>query len=157
MRFYQLIIIVFTVTAISFFLGSKSKEDWRIFAAWIKKDLYIEYFDIGYREFKLPWKCGFEIIMTKESMTEDEYILSVIKKFKITLLTDLLSTAIISLVVNFYILSLAQKQIQETTFLKDTIVAKDEKIKNLTEQLKTIPPKEQSKLRTDKISISEGI
>jgi len=157
MRFYQLIIIVFTVTAISFFLGSKSKEDWRIFAAWINKDLYIEYFDTGYREFKLPWKCSFEIIMTKESMTEDEYILSVIKKFKITLLTDLLSTAIISLVVNFYILSLAQKQIQETTFLKDTIVAKDEKIKNLTEQLKTIPPKEQSKLRTDKISISEGI
>ncbi len=94
--------------------------------------------------------------MTKESMIKDEYILSVIKKFKITLLADLISTMLISLAVNFYILALTQKQLQETTFLKDTITAKDEKIKNLTEKLKTIPSKEQPKFSTNKITLSEG-
>ena len=157
MRFYKLIIIIFIITTISFFLSSKSFDDWRILAAWIKKDFYVEYFDIGYKEFKLPWKCGFEIFMTKSEMINNEYILAVIKRFKITLLADLLSTLLISLAVNFYILSLTQKQIQETALLKDSITAKEEKIKNLTEQLKTIPPKEQPKLKADKISISEGV
>ena len=156
MRFYQLMIIVFTVCTIFLFFCAFSVNEWRILAAWIKKDLYIAYFDIGYKEFKLPWKWGFEIFMTKSEMISDEYILAVIKKFKISLLADLLSTAIISLAVNFYILSLTQKQIQETTLLRDTITAKDEKIKNLNEQLKTIPSKEPPKPKANKISLSES-
>jgi hypothetical protein len=157
MRFYQLIIIIFTITTISFFLCSKSFDDWRILAAWIKKDLYIEYFDIGYKEFKLPWKCGFEIFMTKSEMINDEFILAVIKKFKITFLADLISTLLISLAVNFYVLFLTEQQIKESTALKDKMTAKDEKIMNLNEKLNSLPPKEQPKPRTDKISISERI
>ena len=156
MRFYQLIIIIFIITTISLFLCSKSFNDGRILTAWLKKDLYIAYFDIGFKEFKLPWKCGFEIIMTKSEMINDEYILAVIKKFKIALLADLLSVALISLAVNFYVLCLTEQQIKETTLLKNTITARDEEIKNLTEQLKTIPTKEPPKPKANNISLSEG-
>lgn len=157
MRFYQLIIIIFTITTISFFLCSKSFDDWRILAAWIKKDFYIAYFDIGYKEFKLPWKCGFEIFMTKSEMINDEYILAVIKKFKITIVAILISATLITLAVNCYVLFLTEQQIKETALLKDAITAKEEKIKNLTEKLNSNAPKEQPKSKTDKISISEGV
>ena len=156
MRFYQLIIIIFIIATIFLFFCAFSMNEWKILFAWVRKDLYIAYFDIGYKEFKLPWKCGFEIFMTKSEMINDEYILAVIKKFKITLLAGLISALIISLAVNFYILLLTQKQIQETTALKDTIAAKDEKIKNLTEKLNALSPKEQPKFTTNKISLSEG-
>lgn len=76
MRFYQLMIRIFIVATFFVFFCTFSVNEWRIFAAWIKKDLYIEYFDIGFKEFKLPWKCGFEIFITKSEMVNDEYISS---------------------------------------------------------------------------------
>lgn len=87
---------------------------------------------------------------------DNEYIMTVIKKFKITFLANLISAALITLAINFYVLFLTEQQIKEATVLKDTIAAKDAKIKNLTEKLKAIPIKEQPKFHTNKISLSEG-
>lgn len=156
MRFYQLVIIVFIVCTILVCWCAFSMDEWKILFAWVRKDLYLSYYDIGYKYFVIPGEYGLKIPMTKKMMLGDEYFLSVIKKFKITLLADLISALLISLAVNCYILLLTQKQIQETTALKDTIAANHVKIKNLTEQLKAIPIKEQPKPSTNRISLSEG-
>ena len=131
----KLSIVIFLLSIIFCYACDISKREWLVGAAWIKKDLYISFLDIGYKYVTLPHRYGFEIALTKEKMLQDEFVLSIIDKFKVTFYKSLFLaviniTAMIGFIISYfkmvnYIYNKSKAQVE---LLKKKLLIQEERL-----------------------------
>ena len=131
----KLSIFIFLLSIIFCYKCDVSKNELLVGVAWIKKDLYISFVDIGYEHVTFPNEYGFEITLTKRKMMQDEYVLSVIDKLKITFYKSLILTAINIIVVGGFIIfhferinDIYEKNEVQVELLKQELLTQEEKL-----------------------------
>lgn len=131
----KLSIVIFLLSIIFCYACDISKREWLVGVAWIKKDLYISFLDIGYEHVTFPNEYGSEIALTKEKMLQDEFVLSIIDKFKVTFYKSLFLgviniTAMIGFIISYfrmvnYIYNKSKAQVE---LLKKKLLTQEEKL-----------------------------
>ena len=134
----KLSIVIFLLSIIFCYGYDISKNEWLVGAAWIKKDLYISFVDIGYKYITFPCKYGFNITLTKEEVMQDGYVLSVIDKFKITSYKSLFLAAINIAAMSGFIISyfkmvnyICDKSKAEVKLLRQKLLTQEAKLKEI--------------------------